>query len=66
MIEVRCCCRAENLLGFLPDDAPLRMRELSTGEMAFSGEGLSLTELGELPGFVPAGEAAWRRARLVV
>ena len=67
-LEVRCCCRSENLIGTLPSDSRrLTRRELQDGTFAFSSEDKPLAEIFSMPGFVrnmdPAttGRKPWKK-----
>ena len=51
MIEVRCCCKPENLIGQLPEGAVLPLRELDDGTIAYSSEGHAEEEIRAMPGF---------------
>ena len=63
MIEVRCCCKPENLLGWLPEatDTILNLREMDNGEMAYESHGHTVEEIEALPGFVAVGRKPKRK-----
>lgn len=69
MIEVRCCCVPENLIGFLPEGAGLPLRETEDAEgnigVAYSSEERPLTEIRGMAGFVEAGgpKRTWAKPR---
>jgi len=39
-MDVRCCCRPENLMGELPKGLPYETRELDDGTFAYVAHGL--------------------------
>lgn len=69
MIEVRCCCTPENLIGHVPYEAGvnahLELRELDDGSHAFSSE--ERQDIETIPGFRPArkpgGRRTWRKGK---
>ena len=77
VIEVLCCCRPDNLLGYLPEGSRLALRETIDTDgnvgVAYSSEGLELGALAAMPGFVagpkrkpkPKGKPArtWRETK---
>lgn len=45
MIEVRCCCEPENLIGLLPEGMDLPLRELDDGTFAYEAHGMTETQI---------------------
>lgn len=71
MIEVLCCCKPENVIGMLPEGAPLILRDTEYEDGTFAGHaydshGLSENAIRALPGFMEAGtkrkpHKTWRK-----
>ena len=68
MMEVRCCCKPENLIGYLPAVeyiGKLSIRELDDGSLAFTAENHDHLAVKFMPGFVEAESEGkkkkWRR-----
>lgn len=36
LVEIRCCCKPENLIGYLPSTSNLELRQLQDDTWAFS------------------------------
>lgn len=63
--EVRCCCTPENLIGYVPEDANLPIRELDDGSFAFTAENHDHNAVRQMEGFIESEgkgkKKKWRR-----
>ena len=48
-MDVRCCCKPENLMGELPEGLPYPTRELDDGTFAYVAHALPKSMLEEMP-----------------